>query len=162
MLLFILRHADAEEPGRRMSDFGRRLTDKGRSQARRVGRFLRGLGERPEIVLTSPFVRAVETARIVAQEGGLAAPVKETFLACGMTPDTALDGLRPYRESGAVLITGHQPDLGLLVNWLLGVGQGPGVEMRKGALCLLAVEGFAAGGAALKFHAPPSLLPRED
>lgn len=159
MLLFILRHAEAEDAAPGQSDASRRLTGKGRKQAERVGRFIRGLKEQPEAVLTSPLVRAVETARIVADEAKLNDPVIEPFLACGMTPETAREGLHPWRQSPAVLITGHQPDLGALANWLLGVSEGPGVQMKKGALCILEVSRFTPGGAALRFHAPPAMLP---
>ncbi len=158
MLLFILRHAHAEEGVKRLPDFERRLTDKGRSQARVMGRFIAGLDERPETILTSPLVRAEETARLVAKEMKVGVPITESFLACGMTPEIACEGLYPYLRLHAVLITGHQPDLGVLVAWLLGIVRGGGIEMRKGALCILEMDRLVAGAAVLKFHASPAML----
>src|SRR6478735_3772247 len=68
MLLHLLRHAHAGDPyAWDGPDAARPLTDKGRGQAERVGRFLQGIKFTTEGVITSPKVRAEETARIVAE-----------------------------------------------------------------------------------------------
>ncbi len=66
MLLYLLRHAEAEPY--RADDFSRKLTDKGERQARLVGAFLDEKGLKPDLILSSPVLRARQTAIIVAEE----------------------------------------------------------------------------------------------
>src|SRR5437868_1064741 len=65
--LYLLRHADAGDPAAWKGDDAERpLSPKGRKQARRTGRWVAALGRHPDRILTSPKVRALETATIVA------------------------------------------------------------------------------------------------
>jgi broad specificity phosphatase PhoE len=87
MIIYFLRHADAEDFVD--SDFTRKLTPKGHDQAERVGKFCKQNGIKPEVFLTSPLVRARETAEIVGKKTGVT-PVIADWLACGMTPETLI------------------------------------------------------------------------
>src|SRR3954469_3978509 len=103
MLLYILRHADAETEA--PTDDERPLSRKGFEQADRVARFCRKNEIRPALVLTSPLPRARQTAEPVARELQtelLVAP----WLASGMTPQTAVEALKEYRSRTSVIITG--------------------------------------------------------
>ena len=92
MLLLIIRHADAEErdPARWPDDTQRPLSDKGRKVHRRVSRALKRLELVPELVLTSPWVRAAQTADILVEElgaillGGSATSVRIDFPKSGV------------------------------------------------------------------------------
>ena len=66
MNLYLLRHAEAEEEA--ASDGERKLTERGREQARTIGRFCARNDLYPEKIITSPLVRAQQTAKIVADE----------------------------------------------------------------------------------------------
>ena len=104
MRVYLCRHAKAA-PGE--PDDLRELTGKGRAQARALGDRIAGLHEPPTLVLTSPLVRARQTAEAVAEATG--APLRvEPRLAPGAT----VAGLREavIGEAGPVVTVGHQPD----------------------------------------------------
>jgi phosphohistidine phosphatase len=102
MRLFLARHA-AAAPGH--PDELRRLTPEGREQARALGERL--VPERPDVVLTSPLLRARETADAVARATGAELRIEER-LAPGATADLVLAAVA---GAGEVVVTvGHQPD----------------------------------------------------
>ena len=159
MQLLLLRHADAVSSAR--TDDLRPLSDKGRQQARRVARFCKERGLQPDILLTSPFLRAEETAQIVAQELKCEL-VLSAFLAAGMMPSAAMEELRAYQRFECVLLVGHEPDLSALAGALLGAGNPGALRMRKAALAGLAVESPSPGGAYLEFLIPAKFLPEKE
>lgn len=87
MQLSLLRHADAVENA--VSEAARELTAKGVEQARRVGTFGRQHGLVPELILSSPYRRAEQTARIFAEETGGGKVTVAKWLASGMNSKTA-------------------------------------------------------------------------
>src|SRR5258708_1522744 len=111
MLLYLLRHADADTPA--PSDAARALSEKGQDQARKVARFCEAHDMQLSIVLSSPVRRAHETAQIVSAT--LRAELLiASWLACGMHPQEALEELRAYRSQNSVLLVGHEPDFSQL------------------------------------------------
>jgi phosphohistidine phosphatase len=155
MDLYLLRHADANTEA--ATDDARPLSEKGVSQARKVGRFCKDHNLKPDIILTSPVLRAVETADIVAQiiKGEL---MTETWLACGMQPETALEELRGYERFESVMIVGHQPDFSLLAAHLLGLQDNEQISIRKASLTHFELGAFVFGGARLCFSLPCRLM----
>jgi phosphohistidine phosphatase len=113
-----MRHAHAEPVRTKApSDANRALSAHGRRQARAVGEQLRQDPTAPEIVLSSPLRRAMETAQIVAQCVGVSSVEESALLAStGERPD-----IQPItdRWSGvpSLLLVGHHPDVGLLANF---------------------------------------------
>ncbi len=114
MTLYLIRHAEAEERRDGLPDRDRRLTDKGRAQTRRLLRALEKLGVRFDVLISSPLVRAVETA------DGLAtlAIAREKNEHLAQTPDSALLELIRKR-SGDIGLVGHEPYMSQLVSLLL-------------------------------------------
>jgi len=159
MQLLLLRHADAV-PSARTDDL-RPLSDKGRQQAKRVARFCKERELQPDIILTSPFLRAEETAQIVAQELKCEI-VLNAFLAAGMMPFAAMEELRAYLRFECVMLVGHEPDLSALAGTLLGAGNPGAIRMRKATLAGLAVDALTPGGAHLEFLLPAKLIPEKD
>lgn len=155
MLLYLLRHAEAESIA--TSDAERCLTPKGRGQAGRVGKFCREHSIRPDVILSSPVVRALETARIVS--GALGCELLEVpWAACGMDPESAMDELRTCGKFPSVMLVGHQPDLGCLCAALLGAGDAA-LHVRKALLMAVEVRGEPdAGSGALEFFIPVKLM----
>ena len=131
MLLQFLRHADAEDFAD--SDFARNLTSKGQAQAKRVGGFIKKQGLKPDLILTSPLVRARQTADIVGKEIGLTPSILEC-LACGMDLDTLLDELHPHAQSKSILVVGHEPDFSDAISNLLGMQDSFLMNVRKASL----------------------------
>jgi phosphohistidine phosphatase len=156
--LGLLRHAHAGDPAAwdRPDDL-RPLSDKGRQQAERLGRLLAAAGFVPDAVLTSPRVRARETADLVAEH--LDVPVRIDprlggLLDLASVEDILDDAGSPVRP----VLVGHDPDFSDLLAQLSG---SPGLRMRKGAFALLDVERpLVPGFAELRWLVPPDLLQR--
>ena len=112
MRVFLVRHAEAA-PGE--SDDLRPLTPAGRDAARALGERL--AAEQPAAVLSSPLLRARETAKLIARACGLEAATDER-LAPGATADLLREAAAA--ASGAVVAVGHQPDCSEIVLELTG------------------------------------------
>lgn len=155
MELYLLRHADADTIAERDED--RPLSEKGQDQARKVARFCEAHHLDRMRVLTSPVLRALQTAEIVSRHLG-AKIVVAPWLACGMRPNAALEGLREYAREDAVMIVGHEPDFSGLVAFLLGLPSGEHIEIRKASLTRLTLHALEKGGARLDFVVPCRLM----
>lgn len=124
-MIYLLRHGDAEDGNG--DDAARRLTAKGERQARAAGRALAARGAAIDACLTSPRVRAAETARLACAALGLE-PEVTAALAGGPFDSLALAAGR-----GDVLLVGHEPDFSGEVARLTG-GR---AKMRKGGLAIV-------------------------
>ena len=118
MELYLIRHGIAAEREAYANDEERRLTDKGRKKTGKVAKQLRKRGLHFDLILTSPLVRARETAAIL-QNTGLGAQVEEfTSLAPNGDIHAWVSWLREWQknvpEARCLALVGHQPDLG---NW---------------------------------------------
>ena len=121
-MIWLLRHGDADDGS---PDSERPLTEKGRQQSRAVGAALKALGVEIDACLTSPKVRAAETARLACEPLGVE-PQLEPRLAGGPFDAEALAaGL-----GDDVLLVGHDPDFSMAVHSLTGAQ----VRMKKGGL----------------------------
>lgn len=130
VLVYLCRHAKAAdgEP-----DEVRELTGKGRRQAEQLGERLAAAAAPPVLVLTSPLVRARQTAEAIAEATG--APVR---LDRRLAPGATLAGLRQAvaGAEGPVAIVGHQPDCSQIA--LSATGADPGFS--PGAMVELELE----------------------
>jgi len=124
-VIYLLRHGEAEDAA--PDDASRRLTEKGERQARAAGRALRELGIGIDACLTSPKVRARETARIAC--GVLAVEVEETEALRG----GPFDALELVAGRGDVLLVGHEPDFSEEVGRLTGAN----VKLKKGGIAVV-------------------------
>jgi phosphohistidine phosphatase len=121
-VLWLLRHGDAADGS---PDAERPLTDKGERQSRAAGRALAALGVKMDACLTSPKVRAADTARLACEPLGVE-PQLEPKLAGGPFDAEALAaGLGEH-----VLLVGHDPDFSMAVHALTGAQ----VRMKKGGV----------------------------
>ena len=114
MQLYLVRHADSA-PGE--PDELRSLTPEGRDQARSLGRRLRGDGANPDVVLTSPLLRARETGDLLCEAFQLT-PQTDDRLAPGATADQVRQAVADRGER--VVVVGHQPDCGKIAAELSG------------------------------------------
>jgi phosphohistidine phosphatase len=141
MQLLIVRHAIAETPEswalKELPEEQRPLTDFGRRRMRKNARGLRRLIGRPEVIATSPYARAVETARILADAFGGTEVETVPELVPGGRPAQLLPWLASWRAADLVAVVGHQPSLGILVTWLLSGKESPNAEFKKGGACLV-------------------------
>jgi phosphohistidine phosphatase len=152
MLLYFLRHAEAEDEV--TSDFDRRLTPKGLDQADKVGKFCVRFGLVPDIILSSPVVRAEQTARSVSKRLDDREIVIERRFACGMTPDDCLEVLAGYAKFEHVMLVGHEPDF----SETIGAFTGANVNIRKASLTAVDMPRLRAGPGRLEFSVPVRLM----
>lgn len=163
MYLVVIRHAIAVEreeyavTGRPDSD--RPLTDAGRRRMRKNARGLQRIAPHPDLIATSPWLRAAETARVVAETLGVERMETVDVMLPDRHPRELAAWLNERRGVEVVAVVGHEPHLGGLVTWLLGGGEGSRVEFKKGGACLLRLDGpVDAGTALLQWHVTPSQL----
>lgn len=159
MDLIILRHGKAEDSSMD-GDFSRALVEKGREQARRAAKLLKSAGVLPDIVLTSPLLRARQTADEFCTAAGIPGAVIQGWLACGMAPDAAIRELVAFRDFKRVAIVGHEPDFSHLIEWILGTVD-RSIEMKKGAIACLRIALPSRHGS-LAYLIPPKLADGED
>lgn len=162
MKIFFLRHAEAEDHA--ASDFDRRLTATGCKQARTVGRFCADYGFLPEVVLSSPLVRAEETARIVVSQFPGGEVVVERWLASGMSAGDFFEGIGAHQNSASVMVVGHEPDFGETISAALGSTSSSVVRVRKASLTLVDFGGrrVRPGTGRLDCCVPVRLMGREE
>jgi phosphohistidine phosphatase len=139
--LWLLRHAEAEPRGG-VPDEQRALTERGERQARAAGAALAALGVRLDAVLTSPRVRALDTAKLACDALDAALePAVHGPLSAGFDGDRALDLLESFGADAHLLLVGHEPDLSGVVAELTGAR----VRLKKGGIAALDVARAAAG-----------------
>ncbi len=163
MMLYLVRHAIAEEALAGGDDAARRLTPGGRRKMLRIVRGLRTLGVEPDTILVSPLVRAVETARLVVS-GLRNAPEPRQIdaLAPDVAPAETLKALRLVERSQHVMVVGHEPNLSAVLALLLtGAADGAAIELRKGGCAAVELTAFEPrAGATLRWLLPPRALRR--
>ena len=157
--LYLIRHAVAEERGADWPDDTLRpLTGEGRSRMRKAAKGLARLGVRFDVVLTSPLVRARQTAEIVAAAFDEPPPVTD-LAALGPEASYAelLDALKKHGRRKSVALVGHEPDLGVVASRLLGTRKP--LAFRKGAVCRIDVTRLPpTAPGTLRWYAPPAML----
>ena len=124
-MIYLLRHGDAEDGSG--NDAARRLTTKGERQAEAAGLALARLGTEIDACLTSPRVRAADTARLACQALGIEPEVVEELRGGPFDP------LELAAGRGDVLLVGHEPDFSGEVARLTSAR----VKMRKGGLAIV-------------------------
>lgn len=157
MKLYVMRHGPAEDDSPTGRDGDRALTRDGRERTRAVARALLNEGEAPFTIVSSPLVRALQTAEIVAGTTDLERRVRESK-ATGAAPGVveirremapggdALALVFEYLRSGRkrVMVVGHEPDLSTLVSRL--AGRYPEQGMLKSMVVGLKVDAPKEGG----------------
>lgn len=159
-----MRHGDAVDrmdPAMKTDEM-RPLTDQGKDEVAAMARVLAQLGVKPDAILTSPLVRARETAEIVAAELGGGKPAVSDELA----PDGALSGvLNDILNAGPpkqVLLSGHMPGVGRMVGYLTWASSEIVVPMRTAAVCRVDLpdESPFPGTGDLRWLLPPRIAGR--
>ena len=120
-MIWLLRHADAEDG---TPDSERKLTKKGRKQAKNAGKALKAMGVEPEACFTSPKVRSADTARLVCEELGVEYTLEPKLAGGPFDPEALAAGLSD------VLLVGHEPDFSMAVHDATGAQ----VRMKKAGL----------------------------
>jgi phosphohistidine phosphatase len=137
--LWFLRHGEAE-PHDARPDVDRRLTERGEEQSRAAGRALAALEIAFQLVLTSPRIRALDTARLACLELGSDFVVDDA-LSSGFGLDDAMALAAGAGEDKRVLFVGHDPDFTQVLHDLTGAR----VDLKKGAVAGVRMQGSGRG-----------------
>lgn len=139
MRIVFVRHAEAIERGKSIADEERYLTPDGRYFFRKTAKTMRDEGLDPNLILTSPYLRAVQTADILAEKlsyvGSLVA-VKD--LAPGFDMEALSRIVLSYKPVKELVVVGHEPDLSTIISTLLFLPDG--FLLEKGAALKLSVD----------------------
>jgi phosphohistidine phosphatase len=123
------------------TDEKRELTNEGRERMREVVKGLLKLSVELDLILTSPLVRAVETAEIVA--GGLGLSKKEIVQTDNLKPGASTDRLfaeiKKHASVESLALVGHQPDMGEIISRVVQGNGNLSVVLKKGSVCLINV-----------------------
>jgi phosphohistidine phosphatase len=164
MKLLIIRHAIAEDrvafKRRGMADDLRPLTVEGRKKMRGAAAGIRAVIKEIDLIVTSPAIRAVETAHILAKSFPKAPHAELKDLSPAGKPDAVL---RFLVEAGheTIAVVGHEPSLGKLICLCLGCRNEQRVPLKKGGLCVVNFDGpIVAGAGTLQMFLTPQVLRR--
>ena len=160
MELLIIRHAIAFERDRRRwpDDAARPLTPAGIRRSRKAAAGLKGLCKAPDRLLTSPLIRAKETAQVLTEVARWPKAEIVPQLKPGKGAAAVLTLLAEDRGK-RIAVVGHEPDLSGLLAACLVKGSALSIELKKCSAACLSFRGKArAGGATLKWLATPRML----
>lgn len=141
MNLYIIRHALAEEEDSSGDDSQRALTEKGRKKMRQIAKGLRILGTDFDMILSSPYLRAKETAEIV---GDVFKMKKEVAMSDNLVPmgdpDLLIAEINEKYSVDSLAIIGHEPYLSTLISLLVAKGSPVDMTLKKGGVCRLSID----------------------
>jgi phosphohistidine phosphatase len=157
--IYVIRHGVAEQCGPDWPDDSKRpLTDRGIRQLRQSARGLVRLGVVIDVLLSSPLVRARQTAEVLA---AVLEPTPRIRLVDSLAPGAAhallVDDLAKHARQHQLGLVGHEPAIGTTAARLAGLRRP--LAFKKGAICRIDLEELPPGRAGdLRWFAPPQLL----
>jgi phosphohistidine phosphatase len=162
MNLYIVRHAIAVEPGTPGydDDSQRPLTDTGRKKMKKIIKGLRQLEVELDLILTSPYVRARDTAEILAS--GFKMKKKIVFTDNLIPPgdfDRLIDEIGEKHNVNNLALVGHEPMLSSFISFLMTGNPDAAITLKKGGVCLLSADGLRQERrAALQWLLTPAIM----
>lgn len=144
MELYLLRHASAgESMADPKKDMKRPLDEEGVLQTRYVGHLLAQLDVQLDLILSSPLVRAMQTASIAANELAYEGKIEITD---GLIPEASFmefrEALKKHAKVDALMVVGHNPSLSDFLGRLVGTAASPAhIEMKKGTVAKVDLRG---------------------
>jgi phosphohistidine phosphatase len=148
MQLYFLRHGEADWPGWTKPDDERPLTDFGKKEVRQVAKFLNRLKARPDLIVSSPLPRALQTAEVAAEQIKTKLRQDEA-----LEPGFGISELKTVlkRHSSKVLmLVGHEPDFSSVISALTGAS----VKLSKAGVALVDIDQEAQEGRLLWLFPP--------
>lgn len=157
MRILVVRHGAAGDPDpeRWRDDAQRPLTTKGVRRFAQIAERLAAATSPVDAITTSPYVRARQTAEILAERSGWRPLLVEPGLASGASPEGIAE-LLARLAFDSVCLVGHEPDLGRFVSWSIGASSW--VRLRKGGAALLEGHDLREGSAELSWLVTPRAL----
>jgi phosphohistidine phosphatase len=155
--LLIVRHAIAADPEPGMADEDRPLTPEGVRKWKEAAAGLATILDPPDVLLTSPWRRALHTAEILGEAWGGREPEPTAALTTGRFEELAavIDG---HREARSVAVVGHEPWLSALLARLVGTPDSERLAFKKGGAALVELPAGLLARGSLLWFLPPRLL----
>jgi phosphohistidine phosphatase len=162
MNIYIIRHAIAVNRGTPQyeDDSQRPLTDKGKKKMRQIARGLLALGVDFDLILSSPYVRAKETAEILAEvlKTKTAVAFSENLIPMG-DPDLLIAEMNEKYNVNSIALVGHEPHLSTLISLLVSENASLDMTLKKGGVCRLSADDLHHNRkAALEWLLTPGIL----
>lgn len=159
MILYFLRHGKAGSP-RPKNDEARELTKSGMAALRAGAPLWQRLRAHPNVVLSSPLVRALQTAQLFCEGTGAGEPVTDERLAPGAKWEDLALAMAEHPGGQSVIFVGHEPDLSAAIELLTGATS---VRMRNGGLaCIEFPDAPEPGAGEIAWLLDPDLYVAED
>ena len=157
--LYFLRHGQAENRQDWHGDDSERpLTTEGKKRMKREAATIWKLGLSLDAIISSPLVRAFQTAEIVAQAVDSSPPlITDDRLAPGFGPKELTAILTEYNGAGGLMLVGHEPDFSETISQVTGGGR---ITVKKGALAYIDMQDASSLEGTLVWLIPPKALER--
>jgi phosphohistidine phosphatase len=158
MEIYLFRHGIAiERAAHRGPDEERALTPEGRRKVQRVAKAMRTMRLSFDVIFSSPLVRALQTAEIVADVLRMRKRLQLTeHLKPARSPREQVGWLKTIRPSAEkILLVGHEPNFSELASYLLTGNERMTIYFKKAGLCKVTADHFRAGGATLEWFLTP-------
>ncbi len=160
MEIYLLRHGEAVPrgtPGYPNDD--RPLTEDGTVKMTESARGIAKVVDRIDVIVSSPLIRAVDTAKIAAEALGFNKKILTTeYLIPGYPQRNLFDFLKELNKEKSIMLVGHEPHLGYLASFMLGT-TGHIIEFKKGGICRVDIKEFPPDGKGkLIWHLTPKQL----
>jgi len=143
MNIYIIRHAIAVDEGAPgyADDSQRPLTDKGRKKMRQIAKGLRALSVEFDLILSSPYVRARETAEILGDIFKMKKKIvfSDNLIPLG-NPELLITEVKEKHSVDSIALVGHEPHLSTLVGLLSAENAKIDVTLKKGGVCYLSAD----------------------
>ena len=156
--LFVLRHGQAEDlnTNHPKNDFDRHLTEDGKEKIQKLGLFLDKLAEDIDLILSSPLIRAKETAETILSNLSMKPELKIVdFLSAGASSKDISKGLLQFSSTNNILLVGHAPDLEMFIGKLVGAER---IKLKKGALAKISLSSSIELSGGLEWLLTPKIV----
>lgn len=162
MKIYLIRHSNAVDPGTPgyEDDSLRPLTEKGRDKMRKIAAALKELDVKPDLIVSSPYIRARQTAEVLAKvlkfKQELA--VNDTLVPMG-NPENIIGEINEKYNVDELVLVGHEPCISSLVGMLIGGNPELALTVKNGGVCCLASDDLRAERkATLEWLLTPKIL----
>ncbi|MES2767317.1 MAG: phosphohistidine phosphatase SixA [Bacteroidota bacterium] len=160
MRIYLVRHGIAEEPSFNKNDSARELTMEGIQKMHSIGKGFAGLNPEIGLIISSPYIRAKQTAAILAEEISFKSNIgfdKRLVPSAGFDEFSEL--LSENTQQSGVMFVGHEPSMSSFVSGLCA-DHALRLEFKKGAICCIEIIHSWAARGELLWYAPPQILIR--
>lgn len=164
MKLYLVRHGiavDAGTPGYE-DDSLRPLTEEGREKMKKIAHTLQEMGIKPELIVSSPFVRAYQTASIMAKTLKYKGELVYSDLLVPMgQPNDMIVQIKEKYSVDELMLVGHEPNLSLLISFFLAGNSNISINLKKGGVCCLSADNLNQNRkAVLEWLVTPKIITR--